>query len=315
MATTLFWIALGIFVVITWILFLRPNHILTKEIAKSRATVPESQFIDWKGSEIHYTEEGQGDTVLMIHGLGGSFHNFEEMKNEMKDQYRVIRVDLPGMGLSDFNHIGDDTNFLEEYLDFFLFFIEQKGLDNFYVMGNSLGGMMAWMMAEVLPEKVKGLVLFNSAGYDVSKVIVNAAGPMRWRWFAPVLKKGVPTYFVKLALPYLFGDKKKITQNDIFYADTLINTEGTLTTVNMLSSNTSQAPDSALIKNIKTPTLIIWGKEDKIIPVEHADRFVRDLTHTHSIIYSPCGHMAMMEFPKEAYREFELFFNQKEITA
>lgn len=289
-------------------LIFRPNQILSKEFVKSKLLTPESKFISWKGNDIHYTEEGRGDTVIMIHGLGGSFYNFEGLKDIMKNNFHIIRPDIPGMGMSDFRHLNKNTNFTAEYIDFFSFFIESLKLERFYVMGNSLGGMLAWMIAETYPEKVKGLVLFNSAGYESEKVIKHAAGPLRWSWFAPVLNKGIPKFLIYNFLPRLFGDKSKVTQEELLHAHYLINRESNLKTIAGLSSNTSQAPNPELIKKISVPTLIFWGKEDIIIPVRHAKLFNQDISGSQSIIYSPCGHMAMIEYPEDVYNNFKSYF-------
>src|SRR5690554_6284884 len=313
MLSTILIVLLSVILLIGLTLVLRPNEILSKQIIKDKVTTPESNFILWKNNNIHYTDEGEGEVVLMIHGLGGSFYNFEGLKNEMKSNYRVIRVDLPGMGLSDMSHITEDTNYLKEYLEFFNFFLEDRAINSCYVMGNSLGGMVSWVLAATFPDKVKGLVLFNSAGYEVDKVISRAAGPIRYPWFSPVMRKGLPQFLTRLALPYLFGDKSKIHPDEYKNAYYLINREGNLKTVIGLSSHTEQAPDLDLLKNITAPTLIFWGKEDAIIPVKHAHYFERDISNSKAIIYSPCGHMAMTEFPQECYKEFELFFNSKSI--
>jgi pimeloyl-ACP methyl ester carboxylesterase len=292
--------------ILVYVLFLRKNHIHTTEEARQVALQPSSQFITWKGNDIHYTDEGNGPIILMIHGFAGSFYNFQALSEKLKDKYRIIRVDLPGMGLSDFSQSGNGLDYYREYKDFFTKFIDSLQLDSFYVMGNSLGGSMASLVALSFPDKVKGLVLLNSAGYEMHKVIKKGAGPLRWRWFKPVLERGLPFYVVKFGLMYPFADRSKFDKSELPIDYALVNREGVLTALNNLASS-RQELDTSAFKRIKAPTLIIWGKEDVIIPVAHAEKFHRDIPNSIVKIYSPCGHMPMMEIPDSVVVDFEKF--------
>ena len=122
-------------------LTLRPSLIVSKEKVKADLSQASSHFIQWRGAEIHYTEEGKGIPVLMIHGFGGSFRNFQKLNDSLKNEYRCIRVDLPGFGMSDQPVVNDKTDFLALYHDFMTFFVDTLHLDSMYVVGNSMGGM------------------------------------------------------------------------------------------------------------------------------------------------------------------------------
>ncbi|MCO5231692.1 MAG: alpha/beta hydrolase [Chitinophagales bacterium] len=284
--------------------YFRPSEIKSREFVKSKVLTPHSHFIQWETNEIHYTDEGKGETILMIHGLGGSFYNFQGLTNELKDSFRIIRVDLPGMGLSEFKQCTRNTDFFEEYLNFFQSFFEQLQLNNVHVMGNSLGGMMSWILAAKFPEQIKSLTLINSAGYEIDKVLVDAAGPARWPWFGKVLKKGFPKFITNFALSRPFADKSKIDPYELGITYYMLNTTSTINTLLSLATS-GQAPDTSIIKTIKAPTLIIWGQNDIIIPVNHAKKFKEDIPNSYMKIYQNCGHMAMMEYPKELALEFK----------
>ncbi|MCZ2393247.1 MAG: alpha/beta hydrolase [Chitinophagales bacterium] len=285
-------------------IFLRPSDIHSLEFVKAKILTPYSHFMNWKGNKIHYTDEGEGETILMIHGLGGSFYNFQGLTNELKDSYRIIRVDLPGMSLSEFKQCSREIDFFEEYTSFFINFFEHLQLGKVHLMGNSLGGMMAWIIAAKLPEHTKSLTLINSAGYEIDKVLIDAAGPIRWPWFAKLLKKGFPRFITNFALSRPFADKSKIDPYELEITYFLINTSSTINTLLSLAT-CGQAPDTAIIKTINTPTLIIWGQNDIIIPVHHAKKFKEDIPNSYMKIFQKCGHMAMMEYPKEVAQEFK----------
>lgn len=289
-----------------FVLFLRPDLNLSAEEVKLKVLQPSSKFTTWKGNEVHYTDEGSGLVILMLHGFGGSFYNFQALTEKLKGEYRIIRVDLPGMGLSDFKQSSEMPDFFEEYKDFFATFLNQVKVDSMYVMGNSLGGAMACMVAAEHPEKVKKLILLNSAGYEMDKVIVKGAGPIRWNWFRPFLKKGIPLSVVEYSVTYPFADRSKVDKTEFPIDFALVNKKGNVNALFDLATS-GQEPDTTLMKTIQCPTLIIWGKEDVIIPVDHAQKFKRDIPNSEVKIYSPCGHMPMMEIPDSIVADFKKF--------
>ena len=297
------WPVLLLIVLVLYILFLRSNHIQTTEQAKNVALQPNSHFIHWKGNPIHFTDEGAGTVILMIHGLGGSFYNFQAITEQLKNSFRIIRLDIPGMGLSDFNQSGNGSDYYQEAKDFFHVFLESIDVDSMIIMGNSMGGLMASLVTLEFPEKVKALVLLNSAGYEMEKVI---KGPISWNWFRPVAARGLPKFMVEQFITSVYAVPSKAVSTDfpIYYA--LMNREGVIKSM-MDVATFGQWPDTAAFSRIKVPTLVLWGKEDKITPVEHAHKFHRDIANSQVKIYSPCGHTPMMEIPDSVVADFKSF--------
>lgn len=300
-------------IIIGLILFFRPSNIVSKEIAKKDGSVADSKFLNWKGNEVHYTDRGSGDIILLIHGFGGSYYNFEVLSGKLSNNYRVINVDLPGSGLSDFNQSSQpNVIFFDQFKDYFSFLVDTLNLDSFHLVGNSLGGVMAYSIAVSMPEKVKDLILINSAGYELDKVIAKGAGPMRFKWVKPLVEKGAPMFLVKYFVTFPFADKSKVDTSEFRYDYLLTNRAGNLNCqVDLASSH--QYPDTTIIKNIKCPTLILWGKEDNIIPVEHASKFKRDIINSQVKIYSPCGHMPQMEISDSVLIDLKRFYSENKI--
>ncbi|MDB5228956.1 MAG: alpha/beta hydrolase, partial [Bacteroidota bacterium] len=119
----------------------------------------------------------------MIHGFGGSSHDFVYLDSLMNNKFRIIRVDLPGFGLSDFPEIKEkNADYNKMYTEFFNYFLDTLHLDSMYAVGNSMGGMAAWDMAVEKPGRVKKLVLLNSAAYEMDKVIKVATEAFRFGW-------------------------------------------------------------------------------------------------------------------------------------
>jgi len=290
------------------IILFRPNLVENKEDAKKELALPSSHFIKWRGTELHYTDEGSGYPVLMIHGFGGSLRNFNKMAESLKGQFRVIRVDLPGFGLTDFPDMGNKPDYIQMYRDYLTFIFDTLHLDSVYVMGNSMGGGVAWIAAADHPDKVKKLVLLNSAGYDVA----NVSGKLtmfKYKSVGHVFDRGMPLFMSESGLEKCYADKSKVDPVVWRLNNRFTNRDGNIQ--NMLAlARSHQIPDSAMITKVQCPTLIVWGKEDAIIPVAHAEKFHRDIKNSRVIIYDPCGHVPMMERSEDLTKDFLQFVKE-----
>ena len=290
--------------------FLRPNLVIPKAENKARFTQPTSHFLHWRGAEIHYTDEGQGIPLVMIHGFGGSFLNWNKLRDRTKDDYRVIRVDLPGFGLSDLPEPeGAKTDFVKQYRDFMTFFIDTLHLDSLYLIGNSMGGMMSWGTAADHPDKVKKLVLISSAGYDLEKISNKVARFFKIPFMEHLFTRGLPLSSSQSAAENVYADHSKINPESVKNNNMLWNRDGNIHAACAIVKNQND-PDTGLIAKVKCPTLIIWGKDDKIVPVDHAPRFQRDIKGSQLLIFDTCGHCAMIEKPDQTAAAIKKFFNQ-----
>jgi len=290
-----------------WIIYLRPGTVISKAEAKSKYSLPGSHFLQWRGGEVHYVDEGSGLPILMIHGLAGSHRNFGKISERLKGDYRCIRIDLPGFGLSDLPEV-PDKNYRKLYSEFFNFFFDELKLDTFYVMGNSMGGWMAWEIAAAHSEKVKKLVLLSSAGYDMENVAKRLSFGMKASsGFVELLtQRGVPYAATKRNVEKCFADISRINKDEVDVASALTNREGNFHTILELLRYRKDG-DTSLIKTIQCPTLIVYGKHDNIIPYEHAYRFQRDVPNNKLIIYEDCGHIPMVEKAEQLERDFRAF--------
>lgn len=301
-------LVLLVFAVVVAAVFFRPNQILSNSEARKVLTLPSSHFINWRGADIHYTDEGKGPNVLMIHGFGGSYRNFDSLANLMSSDFRVVRVDLPGFGLSDFPQVTEQEDFIADYREYLSFIIDTLHLDSVCVIGNSMGGGMAWMMAVDHPQKVSKLVLLNSAGYD-TKAVAEKLAMFKYKSVGKIFERGMPMFMSKGGVEKCFADHSKIDPAMAIINNKFSNREGNLN--HMLNlARAKQFPDSALIKKVACPTLIVWGKQDEIIPVEHSTRFKRDIANSKLVVYDPCGHVPMTECSHDLNRDIRQFLSE-----
>lgn len=287
-----------------------PNRILSKEEVKALHTLPSSHFIQWRNAEIHYTDEGSGVPILMIHGYGGSIRNFDSITTLLKKDFRVIRVDLPGFGMSDFpSEAVEGKALVQTYKDFMKFFIDSIHVDSLYVVGNSLGGWMTWEMALADTQRVKKIVLLNSAGYDLDKIIADLMPASRIKTTRWIAKRGMPLFVSKRGVYRCWYDPSKSKLSSVIEANHFMNREGNIENFLRLAES-GQRPDTSMIKNIKCPALVIWGDDDKIIPFSHAYKFKRDISVNETIVYKNCGHIPQIEMPDQTVADMRKFFAQ-----
>lgn len=288
---------------------LSPNRIIAKSVAKEELRTSASQFMNWRGAELHYTDEGSGFPVMMIHGFGGSYHNFKPLADIMKKQYRVICVDLPGFGLSDFPAVKEGENYLQDYRDYISFFMDTMHLDSVYVIGNSMGGAVTWMSAIDHPDKVKKIVLLNPAGYD-SEEISGKLAMFKFKSVRQVFEKGMPLFMSEQGLSKVYYNDSLASKQTALINNKFTNREGNITHMLNLAL-AKQFPDTAYIKQVHCPTLVVWGNEDEIIPVAHAQRFQRDIQGSELLIFEKCGHCPMMEMPEETAQAAHQFLQKQ----
>ena len=101
-----------------------------------------SRFVAIDGMQVHYRIEGKGMPILLVHGTGSSLHTWDDWTLKLKENYQVIRMDLPAFGLTGPNKTGDYS--IEKYTQFLEEFVAQLKLDSMILAGNSLGGNIAW---------------------------------------------------------------------------------------------------------------------------------------------------------------------------
>lgn len=289
-------------------LLLRPSLIIPKEQVIAELKMPGSQFFRWNNIDIHYTDEGSGIPLLMVHGFSGSHRNFQKI-TELFDltKYRIIRVDLPGFGLSDFPE--EENDYLAMYQNFMKDFEDHLQLKNYYLIGNSMGGSISLMAAHDRPENIKGLILCGSAGYDIQNSRKNALRIFRFKFAEKLFAKGIPLWINRSTVNRIYYNPALVSENELIIKNRIWNKEGNLAAIFRLAKN-EKFPDEKIISEIQVPTLVLWGKQDKIIDVKYAAYFDRDIKDCEVIVYDSCGHMPMAEKAERAKLDIERFIER-----
>jgi pimeloyl-ACP methyl ester carboxylesterase len=261
--------------------------------------------MDIDGLMVHYRDEGKGSPILLVHGTFSSLHTFDAWTRILKDNYRVIRLDLPGFGLT-----GPTPNGKYEmtyYLDLFVQFLKNLHIEKCHIAGSSLGGWLAWELCLAHPELINKLVLIGAAGYFLDQRLplpfLMAQTPLINKFVKHVLPKGLVYRFLK----EVYGDPNKVTDDLVTrYFDLVMakgNREAFITLV-----NTKYEIHNDRVKNIQSPTLILWGKKDSWVTPKNADAFHADIKNSKLIVYDGVGHIPMEEIPVQSASDTIAFF-------
>lgn len=227
-----------------------------------------------------YLEEGEGETLLLLHGLFGALSNFRDLIEHFRKDYKVIVPMLPLFTLDIFH---TTVGGLEKYVHKF---IEAKELNNIHLLGNSLGGHVALVHVLKHPEKIKSLILTGSSG-----LFENGMGdsyPRRGDKEYIRKKTEVTFYDPKMATDELVNEVFEITNNRIKVIKILALAKSAIR--NNLGDE---------LNKIQTPTLLIWGNNDIITPPFVAKEFNTLIPNSELHFIDKCGHAPMMEVPDE----------------
>lgn len=266
-----------------------------EELAPKYAADP-SQFLSLNGRKIHYRDEGEGPTIVLIHGTGASLHTWEDWTQDLIKDYRVIRLDLPAYGLT-----GQDPQkrySSKDYVDLLDAFLTELKVDKFHLAGNSLGGLVSWLYASYYPEKIEKLVLLDPSGFPFKST------PM----VIKMAKIPVLNNFIRYVTPRSFIEKniKEVYYDHSLIKDSTIDRYYDLT---LFEGNRTAFIDRAYIERedyrdrlslISAPTLILWGENDNWIPVSDAARFKAAIKNAQVVIMPKTGHVPMEERPQES---------------
>jgi len=282
------------------------------EKLKAKYTDSESKFMKIDNMNIHYKDEGNGPVLVLLHGVCSSLHTWDGWVARLNGKYRIIRLDIPGFGLT--GPASDKSLYkIDEAVRFFDKVVSELKLDKFYLAGNSLGGYISWKYTLKNPDKVEKLILIDSVGFPqpLPWVISLASNPV----VRPVARHIFPRSLVNMSVNQVFGDQSKVTDElkDRYFE--LIMREGNKDAViDVFTEFRSQSKDknlSAGIKNIKPPTLVMWGTKDTWTPFAYFENWKKELPTAKFIQYEGAGHTPMEEIPDETARDAHLFFSGK----
>jgi pimeloyl-ACP methyl ester carboxylesterase len=278
---------------------------------KARWATPPSTFVPIQGMQVHLRDEGPRDDpvpIVLLHGTSASLHTWDGWAERLRATRRVIRMDLPGFGLTG-PHPKDDYR-IDSYAHFAVGVMDALGIRQAVVAGNSLGGEIAWNMAVLHPERVSRLVLVDSAGYPFTPI----SAPLGFRIarmpvLSQLMEHVLPRAVVAASVKNVYGDPSKVNDELIDRYVELTLREGNRAALPKRFA-LAQQTDVTRIARIRQPTLILWGGLDRLIPLDSAQRFARDIAGAKLVVFDTLGHVPQEEDPAGTVAEVLRFLAQ-----
>jgi pimeloyl-ACP methyl ester carboxylesterase len=266
---------------------------------KEKYTTSADKYFSYKGMQVRYRDEGTGPVVIMLHGVCSFLETWEGWVPQMKGEFRVIRIDVPGFGITG---PAPDKNLYSRdgYVEFLDAFATHLNLTSFSIAGNSLGGYIAWNYALAYPQKVTKLILVDPVGYhqNMPWILSFASFPL----IRPFARYTMPRFIFDLAVSQVYGNKSKATpdvKKRYFEFAMREGNKGAYVDIFTKLGIQNESPTlSKDIVNIKVPTLVMWGTKDEWIPFEHFEKWKKDLPSASFIAYEGAGHIPMEEIPE-----------------
>ena len=265
-----------------------------------------SQFLELENGQIvHVRDDGPRDglPIILLHGSNADLHTWQPWVDGLKQDYRVIRFDQRGHGLTGPAADGDYT--LAAYVEDVGRITQALGIDRYVLAGNSMGGSIAAALAMQYPERLIGLVLVDAGGApDKSEAEGNigftiAAMPGLNR----IAEQVTPRSLVEKSLVQSVANADIVTDEMIDRYWELLRYPGNRRATLVRFSIPKQAFPEAAIARIPTPSLILWGEKDPLIAVEGAYWYAKTLPDAKLVVYPGIGHLPHEEAPERSLHD------------
>lgn len=238
---------------------------------------------------LHFRDRGprQAPVVVLLHGFGASLQTWDPWASALSKTHRVIRLDLPGSGLSPPDPANDYTD--ARSLQLLLHVLDDLGVSRATIVGHSLGGRIAWTFAAQHPERTERLVLiapdgFASEGFDYGKP---PQVPAILGWMRYVL----PQFVLRMNLQGAYAHADHLTDAlNARYHDLLRAPGARQAMLERLKQTVLQEPQP-MLRQIKAPTLLVWGQADAMIPASNAQDYLQAIAGSRLFLCPGVGHL------------------------
>jgi pimeloyl-ACP methyl ester carboxylesterase len=255
-----------------------------------------------RGLRVRYVRAGSGPPLLLVHGTAASIDTWRDLLPELAQRYEVVALDLPGFGASD--QPADLSG--AAYPGVLLALMDRLELTRAVLVGHSLGGAVATLVAAQHPERVERLVLIAPAGFNfASAELPWLLRALEWPPLGELVERlPVRRALVRLGLRQVVFDDALVTRERVEEYWAPLARPGAIASLRSLlaSRHALGARFPALAARVRAPTLLIWGREDAWIPVTQADRFLAAIPGSRQVVLERCGHLPQEEHPHEVLR-------------
>lgn len=257
-----------------------------------------TQYIEVGGTSLRVRDSGDvhAPAIILLHGFGSSLETWQPWAQSLSTRYRVVRLDFPGSGLSEPDRHGDYTD--SRSLELIAGLMDRLGLENAVLIGNSMGGRIAWSFAAAFPARVRKLVLispdgFASPGFAYGK-------PPQVPAVLQLMKYFLPRALMRSNLSAAYADASRLSDSVIDrYYDLLLAPGNRAAMLERMRQSMLEDPVPRL-HTINAPTLLMWGRQDRLIPFANSADYLAALPNAKLIDFPDLGHVPHEEAPAQS---------------
>ena len=275
------------------------RSITHEQIEKAYATA-DSRFASIDGVKLHYKDQGHGPAILLIHGSMGDTIDWDGWVDVLSPHYRVIRIDLPGFGLS--GEIPNGNYSIDRTLSLIDGLMDTLGAERFTIVGVSYGGPVAFRYAATRSERISALIIMNSAGIEMGKQPVDQKTG-KGLFYANISSDAPITQsFMEAALARPFADPSRIPPGMLQRKLDMINVIDRGVEGDTMVKQYVRGEPERVLSHVRAPTLVLWGGAERSLSLSSADRFANALVHAKKVVkvIVPGGdHFMHVELPRE----------------
>ena len=273
----------------------------------------ESRFVVLEGNDgirVHYKDEGQGPAVLLVHGTFGDLADWDGWMPELRKNFRVVRLDLPAFGLT--GPVPSGNYSIDRYLTLVDALMDHLGIERFAIVGTSYGGLVAFRYAATRTERVRALVLANSAGVEYG-----GRGGTRERTRDPDKQFKPETrtpQTMEAMLKSVVNDPAVITPERVARKTDFANLVGRDREAFLGTQMYERGNPERVLGHVRAPALVLWGGNSRGLSVETAQAFLDAMKQSprkQKIIYPGAGHLLHFERPEETARDVRAFLHRE----
>jgi pimeloyl-ACP methyl ester carboxylesterase len=264
-----------------------------------------SDMIELASMRLHVRDSGPktAPALIFLHGFGASLHTWEPWIAVLAKDWRVIRIDLPGSGLSPPDPTGDYSD--KRSLVILNALMDKLGLSRASLVGHSIGGRIAWTFAGTYPARVDKLVLvspdgFASPGFEYGKT---PEVPM----VVKLMRIALPKALLVMSLKPAYAKPETMTEDLATRYHDLMLAPGSRDALLARMAQTVLVNPTPILQHITAPTLLVWGEQDAMIPFVNSNDYLKAIAGSKRVSFKGVGHLPHEEAPAEsvtAVRDF-----------
>jgi pimeloyl-ACP methyl ester carboxylesterase len=287
-----------------------------RQALEARYAAAPSRFVQAAGLRVHLRDTGpltsnpggkaDAPAVLLLHGFGSSLQTWDTLARDLEGEFRVLRIDLPGAGLTGADPSGDYSD--ERGMQVLAALLDTLGLQRVALLGHSMGGRLAWRFAAEQPQRVASLVLmapdgFASPGFDYGK-------PPDVGLSVQLMRHVLPKPLVRMGLQPAFADPAQVTDALVDRYHDLMLAPGVRGALIERMQQMRLVEPTPFLRRIGAPVLLLWGAQDQMVPVANAQDYLRVLPAAELVVLPGVGHLPQEEAPAQALPALRTFLSR-----